>query len=96
MNAAAGSGWAGSAMSIACNPAECHVTRATLGVSVGLCDEKLARLSRMGSTEAQIAGSLLGSLYSAAMRGAAGSEMSMNRVQPHGQPCAASTPPSLP
>src|SRR4051794_7960419 len=93
---AAGAGWLGSEMSIACRPPECQVTNARFGVSVGLCDEKLEKFSRSGGTDAQMLASFHGSLYSAATCGWAGSVMSMNRGQPHGQPWAGSSAPSLP
>src|SRR3954447_14699196 len=93
---AAGLGCAGSAMSIACRPPECQVSKAMFGVSVGLCEEKLEKLLRSGGTDAQMLASFQGSLYSAATRGCAGSAPSMNRGQPHGQPWAGSSAPSLP
>src|SRR3954451_18263921 len=93
---AAGVGWLGSEMSIACRPAECQVRIARFGVSVGLCEEKLEKFSRSAGTEAQMLSSFHGSLLSGATRGCAGSATSMNRGQPHGQPWAGSSAPSLP
>src|SRR3954468_9661059 len=98
-------------MSTACSPSECHVMKARLCVSVGVCgeklaeflgagvgwcDEKLAKLSRVGETDEHVAGSLTGSRYSELSCGADWSATSRKRTQPHGQPCAASTPPNFP
>src|SRR4051794_13323928 len=93
---AAGAGCSGSLMSIAWRPPECHVTIARFSVSVGLCEEKLEKLLRIASTLAQTSDLFHGSRYSAARRGVVGSEMSMKRGQPHGQPWAGSRPPSWP
>src|SRR3954462_7343846 len=89
-------GCAGSERSTTWSPSECQVTNARCLVSVGLCDEKLAKLSRMGETDEHVLGSLTGSLYSEVSLGAAGSAMLMKRIHPHGQPCAGSSAPSLP
>ena len=64
-------------------PPECHVLKATFGVSVGLCAEYDVR---GGFHSSHVDGSFSGSRYSASTVGAAGSEMSTIRVQPHGQP----------
>src|SRR4051794_11901199 len=93
---AAGRGGTGALVSTIWKPAEGQVISARFGVSVGLCDEKLEKFSRSAGVDAHSLGSLDGSRYSLATRGAAGSLMSMKRTQPHGQPCAGSSPPSLP
>src|SRR5690349_1946346 len=74
---------AGSEMSIACSPPECHVLNAMLGVSVGLCAEYEVR---GGLKVAHESGSFSARRYSPITAGLVSSSMSMNRVQPHGQP----------
>src|ERR671919_2563960 len=70
-------------MLIAWSPPECHVLNAMCGVSVGLCAEYDVR---GGFQSSQEAGSFSGSRYSASTVGMRGSEMSIIRAQPHGQP----------
>src|SRR5829696_2421797 len=64
-------------------PPECHVLNAMCFVSVGLCAEYDVR---GGFQSAQVAGSFSGSRYSASTVGTSGSDMSIIRAQPHGQP----------
>src|ERR671918_1604732 len=70
-------------MLTACMPPECHVLNAMCGVSVGLCAEYDVR---GGFQSSHVAGSFSGSRYSASTVGTCGSEMSISRAQPHGQP----------
>src|ERR687895_2915940 len=70
-------------MLTACKPLECQVLNAMCGVSVGLCAEYDVR---GGFQSSQLDGSFSGSRYSASTVGTRGSEMSMIRAQPHGQP----------
>src|SRR5919106_6173880 len=70
-------------MLTACMPPECHVLNAMCGVSVGLCAEYDVC---GGFQSSQVAGSFSGSRYSASTVGMVGSEMSIIRAQPHGQP----------
>src|SRR5918996_4534846 len=72
-------------MLTAWKPPECQVVNAMCGVSVGLCAEYDVR---GGFQVAQVGGSFSGTRYSAATVGTRGSEMSIMRAHPHGQPWA--------
>ena len=74
---------AGSGYSIAWNPPECQVVNTMCGVSVGLCAEYEVR---GGFQSSHVDSWFSGSLYSASTVGVVGSEMSIIRAQPHGQP----------
>src|SRR5687767_13480040 len=70
-------------MLTAWKPPECQVLNAICGVSVGLCAEYDVR---GGFQSSQVDGSFSGIRYSASTVGTRGSEMSIIRAQPHGQP----------
>ena len=76
----------GSLTSIAWKPPECQVLNAMFWVSVGLCAEYEVRGTSWSVSTVQAAGSFSGSRKSSRTTGRVGSAMSMNRVQPHGQP----------
>ena len=100
MNSPAETGLAGSRRSTACRPLPCQVISARSGLTtVGLCAENEVKFSVRASWPSgvsQNSGRFSASLYSASTCGARTSLMSRIRVQPHGQPCSASTPPNFP
>src|SRR3712207_5168798 len=79
-------GAAGSDTSIACRPAECHVTSATSPTTVGLWAEKLVDVSVNGLEPRGVLqndSTFSGRLNSAITSGAVGSRTSSSRTQPH-------------